>query len=83
MKYSMETYTQLTNDLQDFNQEIRRRHSSMHLYTEQEMKRLEPWLEETKQMAKNLETLSSIIYHHLELLSLRYQEQQQEGISRD
>ena len=51
----------------------------MHLYTEQEMKKSGQWLEETKRMAGDLENLSSIISHHLELLSIRYQEQLQKA----
>ena len=48
MKYCTETYTQLTNDLQGLNREIKQRHLSMPSYTEQEMRNLAVWLEENK-----------------------------------
>ena len=83
MKYSMETYTPLIKNLQDLNQEIRRRHSSMRLCTEQEMRSLEAWLVEINQLAKNLDNCSLIINHHLKLLEIGLQEQQQEASSKD
>ena len=57
MKSSMETSTQLTNDLQDLNQEIRQRLSSMRYSTEPEMQSLGQWLKETETEAKSLENL--------------------------
>ena len=42
----MEIYTQLIKKLQNLNQEIRQRHSSMHSCTEQEMKSLAKWSKE-------------------------------------
>ena len=79
----METYTQLIKELQNLNQEIRRKHSSMHLCTEQEMKSLAKWLEEIRQMEKELENISSVISLHLNLLEIEFKEQQTKNISKD
>ena len=79
----METYTQLIKELQNLNQEIRQRHSSMPSCTEQEMKSLAKWLEEIRQMEKELENISSIISLHLNLLEIEFKEQQTKNISKD
>ena len=82
MKYSMEIYTQLIKSLQDLNQEIRQRHSSMHSCTEQEMQSLEAWLVEIKKMAQDLDNCSLIINHHLNILEIELRERQREDISK-
>ena len=74
MKSLMETYTPLTNSLQDLNQEIRQRLSSMHSYTEQEMRNLAVWQEEVDALVKDLDNLSSIISHHSQILKIKLQE---------
>ena len=74
MKSLTETYTPLINSLQDLNQEIRQRLSSTHYSTEQEMKNLVAWQEEVDELVKNLENLSSIIYHHSQILKIKLQE---------
>ena len=76
MKSLTEIYTPLIRKLQDLNQEIRRRHSSMHLYTEQEMQSLGLWLEETERVVSDLENNFLIIIHHLNLLEIKYKERQ-------
>ena len=83
MKSLTETYTPLIKNLHSLNQEIRRRHSSMPSCTEQEMKSLALWLEELQQMVKELDNISLIISHHLNLLEIEYKEHQQKVISRD
>ena len=83
MKLSTVTSTQQINDLLDLNQEIRLRLSSMHSYTEQEMKSLGQWLEEVEKLAKTLENLSSIICHHSQLLRKEFQMRQPEVTSLD
>jgi len=77
MKSLTEMSTLLTKNLRDLNQELRLRHSSMHCYTEQEMKNLEAWLVEVNNLVVNLENLSSIIYHHSKLLQIKLKEHQQ------
>ena len=72
----------LTSTLQDLNLEIRRRHSSMHCCTAQEMKSLEAWLEEAETLVQGLDNLSSIIFHHLQISKIKLQELQQEGTSK-
>ena len=74
MKSLMETYTPLTNSLQDLNQEIRQKLSSMHFYTEQEMRNLAVWQEEVDALVKDLDNLSSIISHHSQILKIKLQE---------
>ena len=64
----METYTQLTRWLQDNNQEIRQRHSSMLSSMEQEMQKLELSLVEIDQMEKTLKNDFSIVLQHLQIL---------------
>ena len=83
MKSLTEISTLLTNDLQDLNQEIRLKLLFMPSYTEQEMKNLGLWLEEVEQLARNLENLSLIIYHHSQLLKTEYQMRLQEDTSLD
>ena len=83
MKLSTATSTLLTNDLLDLNQEIRLRLSSMHSYTEPEMRSLDLWLVEVETLAKNLENLSSVICHHSQLLRKEFQMRQQEDTSQD
>ena len=62
--------------LQDLNQEIRQRHSSMHLYTEQEMQNLGVWLEETERVVKDLENNSLIIIPSFKTLREKVQRAQ-------
>ena len=83
MRLSTETYTQLIKSLQDLNQELRLRLSSMPYYTAQEMLNLEQWLEEVEEQAKTLENLSSVIYQHSQLLRTEFQMRQQEVTSQD
>ena len=83
MKSLTEIYTPLIRNLQDLNLEIRRKLSSMPSYTEQEMQNLAKWLEEIKEMAKDLENNSLIVTHHLNLLEIEYKEQQQRTSSKD
>ena len=82
MKSLTETYTPLIKDLQDLNQEIRRKLSFMHSYTEQEMRSLEQWLEEAEKLVVNLEGISSIISHHLTTLRTEYLSQLREDSSK-
>ena len=83
MKFSTETYTPLIKNLQDLNQEVRLRLSSMHSYTEQEMRSLEQWSEEAEEMVKDLNNASLIISHHLEILKIELREHHQRVSSRD
>ena len=80
MNFSTETYTHLIKTLQDLNQEIRRRLSSMHSCTEQEMQSLDQWLVETQEMVRNLENVSSIISLHLKLLRTELRERLRKDI---
>ena len=82
MKSLTETYTPLIKNLRDLNKEIRRRHSFMHSYTEQEMKSLEVWLEEAEQLARDLENLSLIIFQHLQISKTKLRERQVEATSK-
>ena len=82
MKSSTVTFTQLIKSLQDLNQDLRLRLSSMPSYTEQEMKSLELFLEAVEKLVVDLENHSSIIYHHLQILKTKYQEQLQEATSK-
>ena len=77
MKLSMETYTHVIKKLQDLNQEIRQKLSSMPYYTAQEMQNLEVWLAEAKQLERDLENASLLINQHLNLLEIELQKQQQ------
>ena len=81
MKSLMETYTPLIENLQDLNQEIRQKLSSMPSYTEQEMKNLGQWLEEVEILEETLENLSYIICHHSQLLRREFQTHQPEDTS--
>ena len=76
MKSLMETYTPLIKSLQDLNQEIRLRLSSMPYYTEQEMLSLEQWLEEVRVLEGTLENHLLVISHHSRLLKIELLEQQ-------
>ena len=82
MRYLTETSTQQIKNLQDLNQEIRQRLSSMPSSTEQEMQSLGQWLEEVEQQVKNLEDLSLIISHHLKILRVKYNEKQKRDSSK-
>ena len=75
MKSLTETYTPLIKNLHDLNLEIRQRLSSMPSCTEQEMKNLGKWLAEIVQMEKELDNISLVISHHLNLLQQEYKEQ--------
>ena len=80
MKSFTETYTPLIKNLQDLNQEIRQRHSSMPLSTEREMQNLEAWLEEVREMVNDLDNISLIIGQHLRLLEIKLDEQPRKNI---
>ena len=71
--------TQLTKDLRDLNQEVRRKLSFMPSYTEQEMKNLEQWLEEVETLARDLENHFLIISQHSNILKIKLQEQQKKA----
>ena len=83
MKLSTEIFTQLTNNLLDLNQEMRQKLSSMPLYTEQEMKKLEASLKETEQMVRGCENAFLVVFQHLELLKNELTEQQRKVILKD
>ena len=83
MKSLTETYTPLIKNLQDLNQEIRQKLSSMPSYTAQEMRNLGLWLEEVERLARNLENLSLIICHHSQLLKTEYLKRLEEDTSLD
>ena len=83
MKSLTETYTPLTKSLQDLNQEVRLRLSSMRSSTEQEMKKLEQWQEEAEKLVKDLESILSIIYHHLRLSRIELQERAKKDTLKD
>ena len=72
MRSLTETFTPLINDLQALNQEIRLKLSSMPSYTAQEMRSLGLWLAEVEQLVRSFESLSSIIYHHSQILRQEY-----------
>ena len=74
MKFSTETYTPLIKTLQDLNQEIKQRLSSMPSCTEQEMQSLGLWLEEVGRTVKDLDNASLMVYHHLRSLRTEYNE---------
>ena len=78
MKSLTEIYTPLIKNLQDLNQEIRRRLSYTPYVMEQEIKNSLQFLEEAQQMQKELENISLIISHNLDLLKIKLQEQQTE-----
>ena len=74
MKLLTETSTQLIKRLQDLNQEIRQKLSSMPSYTQQEMNDLALWLEEVEQMVKDYDNNFLIIHQHLNILKIKYKE---------
>ena len=78
MKLLTETYTPLIKNLQDLNQEIRLKLSYTPYVMGQEIKNSLQFLEEAQQMHKELENISLIISHHLDLLKIKLQEQQTE-----
>ena len=73
MKSLMETYTPLIKSLQDLNQEIRRRLSSMPSCTGQEMQSLGVWLGDLEQLEKDLKNASCLISQHSQILKLEWQ----------
>ena len=79
----METYTPVIKKLQDLNQEIRQRLSSMHSCTEQEIKNLDKWLVEARSLAENLENASLLINQHLRLFEIELQKQQRKVSSKE
>ena len=79
----MEISTKEIKKLQDFNQEIRRKLSSMPYYTEQEIKKLGKWLEEAQMMEKDLKNISLLITLHLEDLEREYRKQVEKVFSKD
>ena len=83
MKSLTEIFTPLIKNLQDLNQEIRLRHSSMRFYTEQEMLSLEKWLEEVRLLERDLENLSLIIFHHSQSLREELKQRVKKDISKD
>ena len=78
MKSLTETYTPLIKNLHDLNQEIRRRLSYTHFVMGPATSSSQQFLEEAQQMQKELENISLIISHHLDLLKIKLQEQQTE-----
>ena len=82
MKSLTETSTQLTKDLRDLNQDLRRKLLSMPSCTEQEMKSLAQWLEEVDRLVQDLDNLSSIICHHSRLLKIELEGQQRMAMSK-
>ena len=83
MKLLTEISTRGIKELQDFNQEIRQRLSSMHSCTEQEMQRLDKWLEEAKKMEQDLRNASLLINLHLSDLERKLRELQRKASSKD
>ena len=83
MKSLTEIFTQPTKDLQDLNQEIRRRLSSMHSYTEQEIQSLEAWQGEAQSLAVSLNKDLCLISQHLQILETALLEKQQTESSKD
>ena len=79
MKSSTEIYTRIIKELQDFNQELRLRHASMPFVTVQETRNSLQSLEEELKKHEELESISLIIYQHLNLLKIKLQEQLQEN----
>ena len=78
MKLLTAIYTPLIKNLHDLNQEIRLRLSYTPYVMEQEIKNSLQFLEEAQRMQKELENISLIISHHLDLLKIKLQEQQTE-----
>ena len=72
MKSLRETYTPLIKNLQDLNQEIRRRLSSMPSSTEQEMQSLGQWLDEAERQVSSLDNASLMVSHHLRSLRIEF-----------
>ena len=83
MKFLLETYTPLIKQLRNLNQEIRQNIVFTPSFTEQEISNLGKWLEEVREMVKELENLSLIISHHLNLLEIEYKEQLEKVTSKD
>ena len=83
MRSLEETYTLLTNTLQDLNQEIRQRLSSTHCCTVLEMLNLEQWQEEAETLVVNLENDLCLISQHLQILKTRLQETQPKDSLKD
>ena len=77
MKALPEISTPIIKELQDVNQEIRERCSSMRYVTEPGTIDYQKLLEEVQKTQDGLENISYIIYHHLELLKMKLQEHQQ------
>ena len=69
-------YTQLTNTLQNLNQEIKQKLSSTHSCTVLEMQNLEQWQVEANKLVKNLENDLCLISQHLQLLRTALLEKQ-------
>ena len=78
MKSLTETYTPLIKNLHDLNQEIRRRLSSTPFVMGRATLSSQQFLEEAQQMQKELENISLIISHHLDILKIKLKEQQTE-----
>ena len=76
MKSLTETYTLLTNTLQDLNQEIRLKLSSMHSCTVLETQNLEQWQVEAERLVANLENDLCLISQHLQILKTELLEKQ-------
>ena len=77
MKSLTEISTPIIKELQDLNQEIRQRYSSMRYVTEPGTIDYQKLLEEVQKTQDGLENISYIIYHHLDLLKMKLQEHQQ------
>ena len=76
MKSLTETSTLLTKSLQDLNQEIRLKLSSMHCSTGQEMRNLEAWLQQADLLVKHLENDLCLISQHMQILKTELSESQ-------
>ena len=83
MKSLTEIYTQQTKDLQDLNQEIRQRLSSMRSCTEQEMQNLEVWHWAAQNLVENLNNDLCLISQHLQILKTALLEKQLVESSKD
>ena len=74
MKSSTEIFTQQIKVLLDLDHEVRQKLSSTLSSTEQEMLKLEAWLEEMLKQVQHLDLVLSAIYPRLEILQLLLKE---------
>ena len=83
MKSLTEIYTPLIKNLQGLNQEIKQKLSSIPYSTADQLEDLERWLVEVRRMAQDLESVSLVISHHLQLLDMQLKERLKEVSSKD